>query len=77
MTNLFTALILCVKHNQAVVLILALAGLGKIPTGYDPLADVHDQRLLDNNLKKMRGAIAEAAQQMPDHLLFIEDNLSA
>ena len=55
----------------------ALLGLGKTPSGYDPLADVPDGLFLDKSFEKMRSAIQEAARQMPSHQAFIENSLSA
>lgn len=54
----------------------ALLGLGKIPRGYDPLADVLDQRFLDSRLENMRSTIQETARRMPSHEAFIENSLS-
>jgi tryptophan halogenase len=52
-------------------------GQGVVPRRYDPLADLPASEILDERLRRMRGAIRQTAEAMPDHAAFIAEHCRA
>jgi tryptophan halogenase len=64
------------KYTQGLFLepswIAVYVGQGIVPEGWDERADLGDEAALGRAMEKLRGRIAAAVEQMPDHAAFIQ-----